>query len=117
MFPASLREFRESEWPAVPGECLGHYACHGRGYENDCVPRPGEQCGDACYAMLARDCPDRPEVLAAAKSSDAYVRYHEARLAWLGEDRPGWLDEFIDGYQPFEQIRYAPFREAERHER
>ena len=54
-FPARLREFRESEWPPVDGECLRGYACRGLGYEVDCVPRPGERCGQACYDKLARD--------------------------------------------------------------
>jgi hypothetical protein len=25
---------------------------------------------------------------------DALVRYRAARLSWLGEDHPAWLDEF-----------------------
>jgi len=109
LFPAPLRCFREEDWPPVPGECLGHYSCRGEGYEAGCVPRPGEECGDACYALLARDCPDRPEVEAAARSADAFTRYHAARLAWLGEDHPGYIDELFDGDRSHE-IRYAPFR-------
>jgi hypothetical protein len=109
-FPVSLREFHEQDWPQVEGECLGHYACHGLGYELDCVPRGGEFCGQRCYEMLARDYPARPEVLAAAKRADAYERFHQARMAWLGEDHPGYLDEVIGGWQGYEKIRYAPFR-------
>jgi hypothetical protein len=109
-FPAPLRVFREAEWPPVEGECLGHYGCRGEGYDGDCVPREGEFCAQACYEMLARDHPDRPEVLAAAKSADAFTRYHQARLAWLGEDHPDWIGEFFDGDRHGE-IRYAPFRE------
>jgi len=108
-FPAPLRCFREADWPPVPGECLEHYSCRGNGYEGDCVPRPGEPCGAACYAMLARDYLDRPEVLAAAQRADAFTRYHQARLSWLGEDHPGWIEEFFDGDRHGE-IRYAPFR-------
>jgi len=108
-FPGPLREFVEQEWPPVPGECLGIFSCHGEGYDNDCVPRPGEQCGDRYYAMLARDCPDRPDVIAAAKRADAYIRWKEARLNWLGKDHPDWLEEFIVSNQA-EAIRYAPFR-------
>ena len=93
----------------MPGECLGIFSCHGEGYDNDCVPRPGEQCGDRYYAMLARDCPDRPDVIAAAKRADAYIRWKEARLNWLGKDHPDWLEEFIVSNQA-EAIRYAPFR-------
>lgn len=110
MFPGPLREFRESEWPPVDGECLGHYGCRRDGYSAPCAPRDGEFCGQRCYEMLARDYPGRSEVVAAAKASDAYTRFHEARLAWLGEDHPLYLDEFIDGYGPHQKIRYAPFR-------
>ncbi len=109
-FPAPLREFVASEWPPVEGECLGHYACRGRGYEEDCVPRPGEFCGQACYEHLAAEYPDRPEMLAAAKRADAFTRYHAARLGWLGEDRPGWFAEFLDGCGRHHEIRYAPVR-------
>ena len=112
LFPDGLREFREAEWPLADGECLGHYACRALGYELACVPRPGEFCGQRCYEMLARDYPDRPEVLAAAKRGDAYERFHQARLEWLGEDHPGWLDEFINGFQAGDGIRYAPFRDS-----
>ena len=110
-FPAPLRCFREEDWPPVEGECLGHYACRGEGYGADCVPRAGEFCGQVCYGVLARDYLDRPEVLAAAKRADAFTRYHQARLSWLGEDHPGYADEFIDGDRHGE-IRYAPFRES-----
>jgi hypothetical protein len=61
--------------------------------------------------MLARDHPDRPEVLAAAKTSDAYERFHRARMNWLGEDSDGYVDEMIAGWQWGDTIRYAPFRE------
>jgi hypothetical protein len=108
-FPVPLREFREEEWPPVPGECLGWYACRGEGYDGPCVPRPGEPCGQRCHDRLALEC--APEVLAAAKAADAFTRYHKARLAWLGKDHPGWLDEFIDGDRHHE-IRRAPFRTA-----
>lgn len=30
IFPAPLREFREPEWPPVPGECLGAYTAAAR---------------------------------------------------------------------------------------
>jgi hypothetical protein len=109
-FPAPLREFHEEEWPPVEGECLEIYACRADGYGVPCAPRPGEPCGQACYAHLAAEYPDRPEVLAAAKSSDAYQRFHLARLTWLGKDHPDYLDEFIDAYGLFGKIRYAPFR-------
>jgi hypothetical protein len=109
LFPAPLREFTESEWPPVAGECLGIFSCHGEGYGSDCVPRPGEQCADAYYAMLERDCPGRPDVMAAAKRAAAYIRWKEARLSWLGKDHPGWLEEFIVDNRA-DAIRYAPFR-------
>ena len=109
-FPAPLREFREADWPPVPGECLGHYSCRGSGYEGGCVPRPGEPCGQACYELLAREYPDRPEVLAAAKRADACVRFRAARLSWLGEDHPGYVEEMIEGWGAEREIRYAPFR-------
>jgi hypothetical protein len=109
-WPLHLREFREADWPPTEGECLGHYGCRGLGYEVACVPRIGEACGQRSYEMLARDYPDRPEVEAAARSADAYERFHQARLAWLGKDHPRYLDEFIDGHNPYSKIRYAPFR-------
>jgi hypothetical protein len=58
-FPGPLAEFAAEDWPPVEGECLGHYACRGEGYEAACAPRPGEFCGQACYESLARDFPDR----------------------------------------------------------
>jgi len=109
-FPAPLREFREADWPPVPGECLESYACRANGYEEPCAPRPGDPCGQACYRRLAASHPDRPEVLAAARLADAYKRFHLARLAWLTGDSDGWLDEFIEGSQASDAIRYAPFR-------
>jgi hypothetical protein len=110
LFPAPLRQFREADWPPVEGECLEHYSgCHADGYEAACVPPPGQSCGQACYEMLARDYPGQPEVLAAAKRADAFTRYHQARLSWLGEDHPDYLEEFFDGDRHGE-IRYAPFR-------
>jgi hypothetical protein len=48
-------------------------------------------------------------VLAAARRADAFSRYHRARLNWLGEDHPRWLEEFLDGDR-HDEIRYAPFR-------
>lgn len=110
-FPGPLREFIEDEWPPVPGECLGIFSCHGNGYRSECVPRPGEECGGAYRAGLARDYAHRPEVLAAALRADACIRWKAARLNWLGKDHPGWLEEFIEDSQA--QIRYAPFRGEE----
>jgi hypothetical protein len=112
VFPVPLRVFREQDWPPVPGECLEHYACRADGYENDCAPLPGVPCGQACYELLARDYPDRPEVLAAAKRADAYTRYHRARLNWLGEDADGYVDEMIAGWNTDSEIRYAPFAKS-----
>jgi hypothetical protein len=109
VFPAPLREFREAEWPPVPGEHLGHYWCCGPA--PDPAPEPGEACGDRCYAMLTRDHPDRPEVVAAAKRADAFTRYHQARLSWLAEDDPAYVGEVVAGWRAYEKIRYAPFRE------
>ena len=86
---------------------MGHYWCCGPA--PDPAPEPGEACGDRCYAMLAAGYPDRPEVLAAVRRADAFTRYHQARLAWLGEDHPGWLGEFLDGDR-HNEIRYAPFQ-------
>jgi len=88
LFPAPLREFVEAEWPPVEGECLGIYACRGEGYGAPCVSLDGP-CGHRCYAMLAD-----PWQVAQARRRDALVRYRAARLAWLGEDHPAWLDEF-----------------------
>lgn len=110
-FPAPLQEFREAEWPAVPGECLGHYACHGQGYGADCVPRDGEFCGQLHYEMLARDYPGRPGMLARAKLADACERFHRARLNWLGEDHPLWMEEFLDASGVRHRIRYGKDRD------
>jgi hypothetical protein len=95
LFPAPLQEFVESEWPPVEGECLQYYACRGEGYERDCVPRPGEFCGQLCYESIERDYPGRPDLLERAKAADAYVRWRLARASWLGEDHPGWLVEVL----------------------
>ncbi len=109
-FPAPLREFVESEWPQIEGECLGHYACHGEGYGADCCPRPGEYCGQLHYEALARDYPDRPEMLERAKLGDSYERFHRARLNWLGEDHPLWMEEFLDGSGVRYRLRYGKGR-------
>ena len=94
-FPAPLRLFRERDWPAVPGEHLGHYWCCAP--DPQPAPEPGETCGARCYASLA------------AKSADAFTRYHQARLSWLGEDHPDYVDELFDGDR-HDEIRYAPLR-------
>ena len=107
VFPAPLRCFREEDWPAVPGEHLGHYWCCAP--DPHPAPEPGEACGDRCYGMLARDYPGRPEVAAAARRADAFTRYHRARLAWLGEDHPDYVEELFEGDRHSE-IRYAPLR-------
>lgn len=107
-FPAPLREFREEDWPRVPGEHLGHYWCCGPAPEP--APEPGEYCGQRCYESLARDYPDRPELLERAKLSDAYERFHQARLNWLGEDHPLWLEEFLEGGGVRHEIRYGKDR-------
>jgi hypothetical protein len=99
VFPGPLAEFHEEDWPEVPGECLEHYACRGEGYEAGCVPRPGQSCGQRCYEMLAADYPHRPELLAARKRQDAYMRFRKARLSWLGKDHPLYVEEFIEGLQ------------------
>lgn len=102
-FPGPLAEFREADWPPVEGECLEHYACnYGTGYTKPCAPRPGEFCGQLCYESLA----DEPELLARAKAADAYARWKRARLGWLGEDHPRWLEEFLDSRE--HEIRYGP---------
>ncbi len=95
LFPGPLAEFHEEDWPQLEGECLGHYTCHGAGYGTECVPRPGEYCGQLCYESYERDYPDEPERLAAVKCSDAYTRWHQARLNWLGKDHPMWFEEFL----------------------
>jgi hypothetical protein len=53
----------------------------------ECVPRPGEACGDRFYAAY-------PEHAARQRRRDALARFRQARLSWLGEDHPLWLDEF-----------------------
>jgi hypothetical protein len=92
IFPAPLQQFAESEWPPVGGECLGRFACRGEGYGTDCVPGPGESCGQLFYATLG------PGRLAAERRADAVYRWRDARLSWLGRDHPGYLDEFLDCY-------------------
>jgi hypothetical protein len=56
--------------------------------------------------MLAAEYPDR---LAAARRADAFTRFHQARLAWLGEDHPEYVAELFDGDRHHE-IRYATSR-------
>ena len=107
-FPAPLREFVPSEWPQLEGECLGHYACHGEGYGADCVPRPGEYCGQLCYEHLAAEYPDRPEMLARALAADRYTRFHRARLAWVKDDDELWMQEFLSSRE--HEIRYGKRR-------
>ena len=104
-FPAPLREFVESEWPPVEGECLGHYACRGEGYGTDCVPRTAEYCGQLHYEHLAADYPDRPELLARALAADRYTRFHQARLAWVKDDDELWMQEFCSSRD--HEIRYG----------
>jgi len=108
LFPAPLREFVESEWPPVEGECLTHYGCHGEGYGTDCVPRPGEYCGQLCYEHLAAEYPGEPEILARARSADAYTRFHQARLAWVEGDEEAWMTEFLSSRH--HEIRYGKRR-------
>ncbi len=111
VFPAPLRRFREEDWPPVPGECLISYSCRGAGYGAECQPRDGIPCGQPCYDLLAREHPDRPDILAAAKRADAYARFHAARLSWIGGG-DGDLDELISGWNEADAIRYAPFRNS-----
>lgn len=89
-FPAPLREFVPEEWGPVPGECLGHYSCRFGGYEQECVPRPGEPCGARFYEAVTD-----PERVAAQRVRDARVRWRKARLAWLGPGHPDYADEEI----------------------
>lgn len=90
VFPAPLREFREEDWPPIPGECLGCYGCLGWawGYEGECRPPLGEACGDRCYAAFPDQAADR-------RRRDALHRWRTARMGWLGEDHPAWIDEFV----------------------
>ena len=46
-------------------------------------------------------------MLTRAKRADAWTRFHQARLAHLGEDHPLYLDEFIGGFGTYEEIRYG----------
>ncbi len=88
--PAPLREFVPGEWPPVENECMGHYSCRGLGYEEPCVPRPGEPCGARFYEAVTD-----PERVAAQRVRDARVRWRQARLSWLGEDHPDYAAEEI----------------------
>lgn len=106
LFPPELVEFREEDWPPVEGECLGHYACRGLGYDVACVSVDGP-CGWRCYAAIEREHPSDPDVLARTKRADAWTRFHEARLAHLGEDHPRYFDEFIGGFSGYEEIRFG----------
>jgi hypothetical protein len=56
------------------------------------------------YEALARDDPGRPELLAARRRQDAYARFRKARLSWLGEDHPLYVEEFIGGLQADERM-------------
>ena len=108
-FPSPLAAFVESEWPPVPGECLQHYGCDfGSGYTAPCTPRPGEFCGQLHYESLIRDHPDRPDVLARAKRADAFRRWKQARLGWLGQGSRGWAQELLMGAPGEHEICYGP---------
>ena len=86
-FPSPLAEFVAAEWlEPVEGECLDHYACWGRGYGEDCAPRPGEWCGQQFYEAY-------PRHAAAQREKDARARWRKARLSWLGEDHPDYEAE------------------------
>ena len=108
LFPGPLREFVESEWPQLEGECLGHYGCHGEGYEVDCVPRPGEYCGQRSYEMIERDHPGDSAMLARWRRADAYKRFHQERLAWVKDDDEAWMTEFLSSRE--HEIRYGKRR-------
>lgn len=86
--PARLMRFDPAQWPPVPGECLGRFACRGEGYGAPCVPVPGEECGDRFYF---RHVP--PERAEAERRTDAVYRWRQARLAWLGKDHPAYAEE------------------------
>lgn len=88
--PGPLLEFREADWPPVPGECLEVYTCRADGYEARCAPGP-EGCGAAFLASL-----DDPRQVAEWRRRHAQRRWRQARMSWLGEGHPGWLDEWLD---------------------
>ena len=101
-FPGPLREFVESEWPPVEGECLADYACRYLGYGVACAPPP-EGCGAALRASLA----DRPDLLAYYAHLDAYRRWTTARLSWLGRGHPLWFDTWLEGQAESAALRQA----------
>jgi hypothetical protein len=114
LFPAPLREFVESEWPPVAGECLGGYACRSRGYIEDCRPREFEVCGERAYQHLRDDYPpDQAELMIAAwRRADACYRFHRARLSWIG-DGDGWLTEFQEAHRHEHELRFSYVRPVE----
>lgn len=57
--------------------------------------------------MLARDFPGHPGMVARAKRADAWARWHQARLVFLGTDHPLYFDEFVDGFGVQYEIRYG----------
>ena len=50
------------------------------------------------------------EALASAKRADAFTRYHQARVNWLGPDTPEGIEEFYEGGAEGDAIRYARVR-------
>ncbi len=95
-----MREFGEAEWGPVEGECLGRFACRAvRGeWGGECVPPPGEACGDHFYAA----CP--PGRVAAERRADAVYRWRMARMSYLGEDHPAWLAEWLAWMQDMDPV-------------
>lgn len=86
-FPSPLAEFVAAEWPPVEGECLEHYTCRERGYDEACVSLDGP-CGWRFYAAY-------PGHAEAQQERDARTRWRRARLSWLGEDHPDYEAEEI----------------------
>jgi hypothetical protein len=105
LFPAPLAEFEEAEWPPVEGECLKVYACRRGGYDGPCVPDGA--CGSRFYGALERDYPPGEAAVIAARyrRADAWERFRQARMSWLGEDHPEYVGEMIEGWREQDRIR------------
>ena len=114
LFPAPLEHFREEDWPPVVGECLEIYACRAAGYGQDCAAEDAP-CGWRTYAAFERDYPpDRAaELTRRYREADAYQRFTQARLAWIGEDHDLYLQVYLDGCGVAAGIRH-PDRHAYR---
>ncbi len=102
-WPPRLARFAEAQWPQPD---IGPDAGATGLRDPDCgrfLARIAEEYGD-------------PGLVAAWRTTFAHKRWVQARLDFLGEDHPAWIDEWIDGTSASGMIvqRYAAERDWKR---